>query len=578
MLRNFYPSGSIIIKEGEKNMDGLRIVALGGFHSVTSNMYLYHYLPAGREENSQILIVDCGVGFPEDNALGVDLVIPDVAYLKERQDKIVGMILTHGHEDHIGATPFILPQLSVKFPIWASRLTTALIKDKLEERSMDYPLSTFDGRQKVRLGVFEIDPVRVTHSIPDAHHFLIKTPVGNFYHGSDFKVDLTPPDNVLSDLNKIASFKQAGVSVLLSDCLGADKDGYSKSESCLNQAFEDEIRQARGRVFITAISSNLYRWQNAIEISRKFGRRVCLLGFSIKKMIRIAKELEYLKINPKDLIDPKRVTGLPDNQITFLVARSLGQPGSNLEKVVLGKHRISIKKGDKVIFSSPDYIPGTSKAIYRLIDNLIQQQADVIYGSDEGTFHVSGHGHQKELALLINLLSPQKLLPIGGEYRHAHQYRLLAKQMGFKSDDVLIPDLGGVPTFWADGRVDLDFKFSPRKILVDGLGIGDVGKVVLRDRRILSQDGIVVAILLVDNQQKILTEDPEIVSRGFVYVKENKELLVRTQQEIRKIFDEASSPVYDYDNVRFQTQGKLEEFLFAETGRQPMVIPVMFEV
>lgn len=559
-------------------MDALRIVALGGFANVTQNMFAYHYLPQGKEKGDQILLVDCGVGFPEEDALGVDLVIPDISYLKGKEGKIVGIVLTHGHEDHIGALPFVLPQLPARVPVFASRLTAALIEDKLQEGGINRKINLFDSGNVFRLGKFLISPIRVTHSIPDTYHFFIETPVGNFYHGSDFKFDFTPPDNVPSEIRNIALMGEKKILALLSDCLGADKDGYSPSEATLDQMFEDQIRQAKGRVFVTAISSNIYRWQRAIEASRKFGRKIALLGFSVKKMVKIAKELGYLDFG-QEVVKLKKALNLPDRKVTFLVAGSLAQTGSSLEKIVLGKHEVKIKPGDKVIFSSPDYIPGTTKAIHRLIDTLIQQGAEVVYGdSTNGTLHVSGHGYQQELALLISLLAPKYLIPIGGEWRQANRYLELAKKMGYHQDRILVPKEGIMPTFWSNGRVDFDFKLKLRRVLIDGLGIGDVGKMVLRDRKILSAEGMIAIILLVDNEDKSLTEMPVVVSRGFVYVKKNRQLLEEIKREVKRIFEQSRTPVFDLDNVRYQIQGKLEEFIYQKTGRQPMVLPVVLEI
>jgi len=558
-------------------MDALRIVALGGFNNVTQNMFAYHFLPNGKEKGDQILIVDCGVGFPEEDALGVDLVIPDVSYLKGRENKIVGLILTHGHEDHIGALPFVLPELPAALPVFAPRLAAALIQNKLQEVNLDHKISVFGPADNFHLGKFSISPIRVTHSIPDTYHFFIGTPAGNFYHGSDFKLDLAPPDGIFPDLNKIAELKRRNVCALLSDCLGADKAGYSPSETTLNQSFEDEIRRARGRVLVTAISSNIYRWQQAINASKKFGRKVALVGFSIEKNIKITEELGYLKTG-RAIIKLKKALRLPDNKITFLIAGSLGQAGSSLEKVVLGKHSLSIKKGDKIIFSSPDYVPGTGKAIHRLMDILLEQGANVVSSDSKEIFHVSGHGYRKELALLINLLSPRYLLPIGGERRQVYQYSLMAQKMGYSQDKILISQQGAMPTFWSNGQVDFNFKLKLRRILVDGLGIGDVGKTVLRDRKILSKEGMLVVILLVDNKNKTLAETPVVVSRGFVYVKENKRLLTEVKKKTKEIFEEVRTPVFTLSSLRFQLQGQLEEFVYKKTGRQPMILPVILEV
>lgn len=559
-------------------MDALRIISLGGFASVTQNMYAYHFLPNGKEEGDQILIVDCGVGFPEQDALGVDLVIPDTTYIAERKDKVVGIVLTHGHEDHIGSLPFVLPLLSPKTSVFGSRLTVSLAEEKLKEGNLNFRLNIFKAGDYLRFGKFSVTPIRVTHSIPDTFHLLIETPLGNFYHGADFKLDTTPPDGILPEFGKIVTAGEKGIICLLSDCLGSEKEGYSPSETELDQMFEEKIRQAKGRVFITAISSSIYRWQKAIEASKKFGRKICLVGLSIEKIVRVASELAYLKLKKDDLVEIRKAVNLPDNKVTFLVAGSLGQSGSALDKIVLGKHQIQVKKGDRFVFSSPDYVPGTTKAIHRLIDLLIQQETEVVYDSGEEMLHVSGHGYRQELSLLITLTSPRYLLPIGGEWRQIHQYGILARKMGYHAESLIVPKDDSVPTFWSSGKIDFNFKLSLRKVLVDGLGVGDVGKTVLRDRRILAKEGMIVLILLIDNETKGLSGKPMVVSRGFVYVKENRELLNEIVGEVEKNFEHFSKPILNVDDLRYQLQGRIEEFIFKKTGRQPMVLPVVLEV
>jgi len=561
-------------------MDALRIVSLGGFNSVTENMYVYHFLPNGKEENDQILIVDCGVGFPEEEFFGIDLVIPDTSYLDDRKDKIVGLILTHGHEDHIGGLPFILPDLPKQIGVFASRLTAALAQEKLDQAGITRKINIFSMNDVIKIGKFTISPVRVTHSLPDTYHFYIETPAGNFYHGSDFKFDLIPPDGIAPQLSKIAEIGKKGIDVLLSDCLGSEKKGYSPSETILNDLFENEIRGAKGRVFITAISSNIYRWQRAIEASKKFNRKIALVGFSIAKMIKISEELGLIRLNKDDLVDYRKALSLPDNKVTFLIAGSLGQTGSSLERVVLGKHKIKIKEKDKVIFSSPDYIPGTTKAIYQLIDELIAQGAEVVYreSADDEALHVSGHGYQQELSLLIQLINPRFLIPIGGETRYAFHYSMLAEKMGFKPDQIILPRDEAMPTFWTNGKMDMNFKCKTKQVLIDGLGIGDVGKAVLRDRGVLSKNGMVVLIVLVDTKNNRLAQEVEVVSRGFVYMKENKKLLSRIKQQVKKVYEAESQPKFNINYLRFKIQAAVEEFIVKETGREPMVLPVILKI
>ncbi|MFH1602022.1 MAG: ribonuclease J [Candidatus Shapirobacteria bacterium] len=440
-------------------MDKLRIIALGEFSRVTGNLFAYHYLPNGQEQNDQILLVDCGLSFVQEDNPEVECLGPDISYLEQRKEKILGLVLTHGHEDHIGSLASALPKIG-PFPIWATKLTAALCNSRLEESNVNASFRLINTSESFSLGCFDLTPIRVTHSLPETHHFFIKTPVGNFYHGADFKFDLTPPDGIKPELAKIGQLCREPVLALLSDCLGAEKKGYSPSESVLNEMFEQEIGKAKGRVFVTAISSNFYRWQKAIEASIKTGRKIAMVGYSIRKNLQIARSLGYLHLGKNTIIDERRIKRIPDQRLTVLIAGSLGQAGSSLDRVSIGEHRVKVKKGDKFIFSSPDYIPGTSAAIFQIINNLIEQGAEVVYEELGEELHVSGHGYQKELALLIGLTSPRFLLPIGGEWRHRRQYAKLAEKMGYSSERILLPKEGTFPTFTKGGLVDFNFKLS----------------------------------------------------------------------------------------------------------------------
>jgi ribonuclease J len=558
-------------------MDILKIISLGGFNNVTQNMFVYHFLPGGKEENSQILVVDVGVGFPEEDLFGVDLVVPDFSYVKERQDKIVGIILTHGHEDHIGALPLFLSQIKVHPPILGARLTAAMVNSKLDEFGSKPVVRHFESGQMLSFGRFVIEPIRVTHSIPDTFHFLIKTPVGNFYHGADFKVDLTPIDGVHAELSKISDAGKQGITAALIDCLGSEHPGYSPSEIELAGMFEEQVKSAKGRIFVTAISSNVYRWQQAISASIKFGRRISLVGMSVEKNIRLAQKLGHIKLDEKHLLKPDRIKHFPDKKVTILVGGSLGQTGSSLDKIILGKHRISIKPTDKVIFSSPDYIPGTTSAVYQMIDSLSKKGAEVIYREIADGLHVSGHASRQEIALIMRLLSPSWMIPIGGNYRHMHQFSLLAQKVGFSSSRVLMPETDQVLMFDNRGLINSKVKLGIRKVYVDGLGIGDVGQVVLRDRQQLAKEGVVVIIYLIDSAKNRLMSGPTVISRGFVYLKKSKRLIGEIENGAKKAFEESWKSSADNQSFRKYIQGKVEELIYKKTGRQPMVLPVLIE-
>jgi len=558
-------------------MDILRIISLGGVN-VTQNMFVYHFLPQGKEENDEILIVDCGVGFPEGDLFGVDLIIPDFSYLLKREGKIKGLILTHGHEDHIGALPLFLQETKASFPVLGSRLAALLAEEKLREAGLKRRVEIIENDSVFRLGSFAVDPLRVTHSIPDTLHFLIKTPVGNFYHGADFKFDLTPLDGKFPDLTKIARVCESGVMALLSDCLGSEHPGYSPSEKELAEKFEEHIRKAKGRVLVTALASNIYRWQQAIDASKKTGRKIVLVGMSVEKNVKLARRVGYLKIHEHDLVEIKKMKNYPDHRLTLLVGGSLGQTGSSLDRIVIGKHKISIKPTDKVIFSSPDYIPGTTSAIYNMIDNLARMGIEVVYPEVGGSLHVSGHASQQELALLINLVSPRWLIPIGGNYRHLRQYVALVEKMGLDPQRVLMPKKDQVLLFNQRGLVNQQLEVPTKQVLVDGLGVGDVGQAVLRDRKKLAREGMIVIVYLVDSATKKLLGQPYVVSRGFVYVKENKRLLETLGQFARRVFVENTSPTANLRRVRQIIQGEIEEEVYRQTGRQPMILPAIIDV
>ncbi len=566
------------VRQFNQNFDSIRIASLGGFGDVTQNMFVYEYIPNGDTSQSQIIIVDCGVGFPEEDAFGVDLQIPDTQYLKDKTDRILGIFITHGHEDHIGAVRFILPIIGHDVPIFAPKLASAFIQSRLAENNVRAKIITYDSNDPaISRGVFSVEPVRVTHSIPDTFHLSINTPIGTFYHGSDFKFDLFPLDGKQSDFSRIAKVGDKGVVCLLSDCLGSDHEGFSPSESSIAQHFKQEITSAKGRVFVTSISSNIVRWSQAIEYAKSNGRKIVVVGLSVERSINVAKELGYLTLKENDLVPVERVKNFPDNKLMFLVAGFAGQPDSALSKMVMGKHRIKIKSGDKVIFSSPDYIPGTTSNIYNMIDTLSKMGAEVTYGEKE-ELHVSGHGYQKEHALLINLLKPKFLLPIGGNYRHVKSYQNIAKSLGYQDSQLISPDYDSAVTFHGNGQFDTNFRIPLRKVLIDGLGIGDVGVTVLRDRKLLAEDGMFSIVLLVNTQTGQLVKEPVILSRGFVFVKENTDLINYLKQEVVSKFRQVSSQPLNLDFVRQEIQAYIEQIIYDKTGRQPMVLPLVIEV
>lgn len=565
------------VRQFNSQTDSLRISSLGGFGDVTQNMFVYEFAPNGDFAKSEIIIVDCGVGFPEEDAFGVDLQIPDTTYLNDKKDRIKAIFITHGHEDHIGAIRFILPILGQQIPIFAPRLAAAFITARLEEFNLRPKIEIIQDDVSIDKSPFIVEPIRVTHSVPDTYHYAIHTPIGVFYHGSDFKFDLFPLDGVQSDLRRIANVGNQKVVCLMSDCLGADHEGYSPSERTLADNFEKEIKTAKGRIFVTSISSNIVRWGQAINAAKQAGRKVVTVGMSVDKAIRIATELGYINLTPSDLVPVDRVKNFADNRLIFLVAGFAGQPDSALSKMTMGKHRVKIKSGDKVIFSSPDYIPGTTNAIYDMIDNLSRLGAEVVYG-EKNELHVSGHGYQKEHALLIELLQPKFLLPIGGNFRHVKSYHSMAKNLGYAEDQFISPEHDASVTFQGDRSFDTNHHIPMRKILIDGFGIGDVGTTVLRDRKVLAEDGMFSVVVLVDKAHGKLFKEPVVLSRGFVFIKENTDLINYLKQETASKFKQFTSTPANLDYIRTELQSHLENVIMDKTGRQPMVLPLVIEV
>jgi len=461
MLRSFYQPGKkeknnkMIFRRKifhqDKNNEVLKIISFGGFGNVTQNLFVYEY-------QGQLLMIDCGVGFVEKLHRKTELVVPDFNYLLQNQDKIKAIIFTHGHEDHIAGLPFFLTKVKKPIPIYASRWSAALIEEKLEEYHLHAKINIVDSQSHLDLGPFKIDFVFITHSIPDSYHLVIRTPVGLVYHGSDFKFDWTPVTGKQSEVGKIAQFGHEGVTLLLSDCLRSENAGYTLSEQMIEESFEREIRDCRGKFFVTTMSSNVSRWQQALNVIAAHRRRAVVVGRSVEKVVSIAVRLGYLKLPPGVVIPLKKAGGFLPQQLAFLISGSQAQSGSALEKVVRGEHRqIKIKPGDKVVFST-DYIPGNEIAIHHLIDRLSYLGADVSYSEISDDIHVSGHGAQADLALLISLTRPKWLLPIGGAFRQMKQYALLAQRMGFEEKQILLPEKSQTIELRADGQV----RFGPK--------------------------------------------------------------------------------------------------------------------
>jgi len=552
-----------------ENNFSLSLIPIGGVGNVTKNMYLYEY-------NNEILIVDCGLGFADETMLGVDLLIPDITYLKNLPEgkKIVGMALTHGHEDHIGGLPYILPELPGQFPIYATPLTAELANAKLKDygEAPRVQKVNFDGGE-VRIGPFSLNFIRVTHSVLDSSNIFIKTPVGNFYHGSDYKIDLTPFDGKRTDFKKIAQLSKDGVLCMLSDCLGAERKGHTPSEAKLTAAFEEELENCKGKFVVTTYSSNVARVNQVLQAAEKAHRKVCFVGRSVIKVKDIAQSLGYIKM-PKDMeIMPNQLKNYKDSDIVLLVAGSQGQENSALSRIVSGDFKeIHLTANDVVIFSA-DPIPGNEVSVYSLVDDIARIGARVIYSALSEDFHVSGHASSEDLILMMNLVSPKIVLPIGGTYRQMVQYRNLAEKQGFEPKNILLLENGQEVLFNQSGA-RIGRKLNLENVYVDQISGEEVEGFVLRDRRKLATDGVVVVLAEVDANGQINNLD--IIVRGLSNTEitdiQNglgKELKLQISQRkgtkdrflIRKLISEIS-----------------EKSIYRNLRKHPLILPVIIEV
>lgn len=544
----------------------LHFVPLGGVVGVTKNMYVYELY---KEEVLQdILIVDCGIGFPQEKELGVDFVIPDISYLKDKTKYIRAVILSHGHEDHTSALPFHYQDLGEP-EVFASKLTSVFVINKFKEFDIKVKMNQIDYKKEYRFGDFTVSFIRMTHSIPDTMHILVKTPVGTIYHGPDFKLDLTPPYGSPPDFYAINKAGHDGILCLLSDCLGAERPGLTLSESIVGTTFEDEMRKTKGKFIMTTFSSNISRIRQCVEAAVKFNRKIVFMGRSMRENTKLSTGIGYLPIPAGFMLKEEEVMKIPPNKVCLIVAGSQGQEGSALSKLANKQNpNIKIKPGDKIIFSS-DPIPGNENTVYEVIEDLTKQGADVAYSDIAEQLHSSGHGNQEDLKFLIRFTDPKYFIPIGGTVRHQKQYQRLASELGYDKDTVFTLDEG--ETIWfVKNKAYAGETVDTKSIYVDAYGVGDIGNVVLRDRKTLSSEGIVVAILTIDSQGKLVAR-PKIMSRGFVFEKDATDLFEKATQLIERLTKPREEMV-DYSKKRRDIISTLEDFFYKERGRRPLVI------
>ena len=548
----------------------LKIIPLGGLGEIGLNMMAFEY-------GDTIFVVDAGLMFPEDYMLGVDYVIPDINYLKENKSKVSGIVLTHAHEDHIGALPYLLKEINV--PVFGTRFTLGIVRHKLEEHGLlsSTSLNEISHRKKLKIGIFELEFIRVSHSVVDGIGIAVKTPYGLIVHTGDFKISHTPVDGVMTDLNKFARCGDEGVLALLSDSTNVEKEGYTISDKEIGEALAKIIIESKGRIIVALFASNVARIQQIVNIARLKGSKVLISGRSIETSTNIAKDLGYIHIPEKMEIDIKQIDDFKDDEIIIITTGSQGEPMSALARISRGIHKqIKIKEGDTVIFSSK-FIPGNEKAISNIINNLYRKGADVIY-EKISAIHVSGHAFREELKLMINLTKPEHFIPIHGEYRHLILHTRLAEQVGVSKNKILLAENGQVIEFDENGGRVLD-KIMTGRVLIDGKGVGDVGRSVLKERRMLSRDGFVVVNMVFDEETGIIVHGPEIVSHGFVFEMEKGHLLEDAKCVILEILEETGPDVPDrIDKIRSRIQPALKKYFYFTIGRRPVILPFIIEV
>lgn len=559
-------------KTFQSNAPEVRVITLGGTTGVTKNMTVY-------ECGDTIIVVDCGFGFPDSEMLGVDVVLPDVSYLVERKHKVKGIFITHGHEDHIGAIPYVLKDLQV--PIYSSRLVQGLLSVKLKEKNMlegtSLRLVDPDSDTPITVGPFMISYFRVNHSVPDSSAISIKTPHGMIFHCADYKFDWTPVLDKPFDVHKASRLGQNGVELLLSDCLGSTTEGYAKSEKTIEDSFDELLEKATGKqFFVTTVSSNVSRMHQAIDSAIKHGRKIILSGRSIEQVVEVSRKLGYLNYDPSVFVKKERARSLNQSEILYIVAGAYGQSDSSIARISRDEHKdIQLEEGAWVVFSADPNPPGVRDDVDILIDHLILKGAVVIESEIQGNLHVSGHGLKGDLKLMAALSRAKYYMPIGGTVKHMRAYSNMISEMGIKKENIF-ELLEGDSLVLKNGVVTRGEKVAVSNIFVDGTIVGDVGEKVIEDRNLLATDGIVVSVITVNKTKEI--ENIEVVTRGFVYVRESKDLINDATEVLRNAFNQNKKDLGNKGLVKSTMERSLSKFLFKKTGREPLVLVSIIEV
>jgi len=548
----------------------IRIIPLGGMSEIGKNMTVIEY-------KDEIIIIDCGLKFPDEEMLGIDLVIPDISYLLKNVQKVKGIFLTHGHEDHIGGLPYILRQMNV--PVYGTRLTLALLETKLKEHKIlnSAKLNLMNPKDIVKFENMSIEFIKTSHSIADSVAIAVHTPVGVLLHTGDFKIDYTPIDGQLADLGRFAELGKQGVIVMLADSTNVERPGYTMSERTVGVTFEKIFAQVNGRLIVATFASHIHRIQQIITASIKYGRKVAVSGRSMDTIMAIASDLGYIAIDENVLISIDDIGKYQDNQISIITTGSQGEPMSALSRMAAGEHRkVKIKTGDIVVISASP-IPGNEKLVSRVINQLFAKGAEVIYSSLQDV-HVSGHACQEELKLMHALVNPKFFIPVHGEYRHLKQHAELAIKLGLPQSNIVIANIGDVIEVTEDSIKKTETVVSGQ-VFIDGLGIGDIGNIVLRDRKHLSQDGILTVVVAIEKETGFVAAGPDIISRGFVYVKESEDLLDEAREIVKNALSECEeNQITEWFSIKSKIKDVLRVFLYEKTKRKPMILPIIMEI
>lgn len=554
----------------KKEKEKIKIIPLGGVNEIGKNLTVIEY-------KNDIVVIDCGLRFPDEDMLGIDVVIPDITYLIKNAEKVKGIFLTHGHEDHIGALPYVLKQLNV--PVYGTKLTLGIVETKLKEHGLlgSVELKCVKPRDIIKLENVSIEFIKTSHSIADSVAIAIHTPLGVVFHTGDFKIDYTPIDGEVADLARFAELGKKGVLLMLCDSTNVERPGYTMSEKTVGETFDKIFADAQGRIIVATFASNIHRIQQVVTSAKKYGRKVAVSGRSMENIVAVAMELGYIDIEKDVLINIDNINKYPDNQVVIVTTGSQGEPMAALSRMASSEHKkVNIKQGDMIIISASP-IPGNEKLISRVINQLFKKGADVIYEA-LADVHVSGHACQEELKLMHTLIKPKFFMPVHGEYRHLKQHSQLAQKLGMPEEKIVLADNGEVIEVTRDS-IRKNGSVVSGQVFVDGLGVGDVGNIVLRDRKHLSQDGILTVVVTIEKESGNVIAGPDIISRGFVYVRESENLMEEARIVVKDVLKECEEKhITEWASIKSNIKEALRIFLYEKTKRKPMILPIIMEI